>query len=257
MLLGREVNLLMRKINLDIIEAEIDKQQRNIKYDTKEYTVELIVNKYREGLENDNNEFFVPDYQREFVWDDVRQSRFIESLIMGLPIPYIFIAETKDGRFEIVDGSQRIRTLAAFLNDELILKGLEKIPSLNNVAFSDLNKSRQRKINNISLRMISLAEQTTEESKNDIFERINRGSDLLKDMESRRGIYKGKFNEFVHSLAEKEEFKKITPVAHWLEKRKEREELVLRFLPFLICILVLMNLMKKSEWQDNLMNITK
>lgn len=77
-----------------LIEKEIQDQQRNISYDTKEYTVEIIVKKYQEGLEKDDNEFFVPDYQREFVWDDVRQSRFIESLLMGLPIPYIFLAES-------------------------------------------------------------------------------------------------------------------------------------------------------------------
>lgn len=82
-----------------IIEKEIQEQQRNISYDTKEYTVEIIVKKYQERLEEEDNEFFVPDYQREFVWDDVRQSRFIESLLMGLPIPYIFLAETSDGRY--------------------------------------------------------------------------------------------------------------------------------------------------------------
>ncbi|MDE7430472.1 MAG: DUF262 domain-containing protein, partial [Lachnospiraceae bacterium] len=164
----------------ELIEKEIQDQQRNISYDTKEYTVEIIVKKYQEGLEEDDNEFFVPDYQREFVWDDVRQSRFIESLLMGLPIPYIFLAETTQGRYEMVDGSQRIRTLAAFVSDELKLKGLDKIKEINGVRFSQLPKSRQRKFLNISLKMIVLSELTTEESKNDIFERINRGSDILK-----------------------------------------------------------------------------
>jgi hypothetical protein len=95
--------------------------------------------------------------------------------------------------------------------------------------FSDFDKSRQRKFNNISLKMISLSEQTTEESKNDIFERINRGSDLLKDMESRKGIYRGKFNDFIYELAKDETFVKLTPIAYWFENRQEREELLLRF----------------------------
>ncbi len=79
-------------------------------YDTKKYTIEIIVDNYLNGLDNEEKEFLVSDYQREFVWDELRQSRFLESLIMGLPIPYIFLAENADGRYEIVDGSQRIRT---------------------------------------------------------------------------------------------------------------------------------------------------
>lgn len=216
----------------EAIEKEIQDQQRNISYDTKEYTVEIIVKKYQDGLENDDNEFFVPDYQREFVWDDVRQSRFIESLLMGLPIPYIFLAETSEGRYEIVDGSQRIRTLAAFVDDELKIKGLDKISEINGIKFSQLAKARQRKFLNISLKMIVLSELTTEESKNDIFERINRGSDLLKEMEKRKGIYKGPFNDYIYSLAENDKYQKLTPISHWVEKRQEREELLLRFFAF-------------------------
>lgn len=214
------------------LEAKIEDQQRNVSFDTKEYTIEIIVQKYLNDLDKDENEFFVPEYQREFVWDTVRQSRFIESLMIGLPIPYIFLAETDKGRYEIVDGSQRIRTLAAFLNNELKIKGLEKIEDLNNLFFSDLDISRQRKFKNISLKMIVLSERTTAETKNDIFERINRGSDLLKDMEYRKGIYTGKFNDYLYELSQNSLYVKLTPIARWLEKRQEREELLLRFFAF-------------------------
>ena len=222
----------MEENNLDLIEKEIEIQQRNVFYDTKEYTIELIVEKYLAGLEKEENEFFVPDYQREFVWDEVRQSRFIESLLMGLPIPYIFLAENTDGRYEIVDGSQRIRTLAAFLKDELEIVGLDKIRNLNGLKFSQLKLSRQRKLKNISLKMICLSEHTSDETKNDIFERINRGSDLLKDMEKRKGIYRGVFNDFVYLMAKNQDYVRLTPVAHWFEKRQEREELLLRYFAF-------------------------
>lgn len=214
------------------LENEIENQQSNVSYDTKEYTIELIVQKYTNDQENEKNEFFVPDYQREFVWDANRQSRFIESLMIGLPIPYIFLAETKEGRYEIVDGSQRIRTLAAFLNDDLKIHGLDKLSNLNNLTFSNLDIARQRKFKNISLKIIVLSERTTDETKNDIFERINRGSDLLKDMEYRKGIYNGKFINFIYKLSQDELYKKLTPIAIWLEKRQEREELLLRFFAF-------------------------
>lgn len=223
---------LMEKILLEKLEQEIEKQQRNVSFDTKEYTIEIIVQKYLIDLEKEQNEFFVPEYQREFVWDTIRQSRFIESLMIGLPIPYIFLAETSKGRYEIVDGSQRIRTLAAYLNDELVIKGLEKIEGLNKLKFTDLDIARQRKFKNISLKMIVLSERTTDETKNDIFERINRGSDLLKDMEYRKGIYIGKFNNYVYKLAKDELFIKLTPIAKWLVNRQEREELLLRFFAF-------------------------
>ena len=72
-----------------------------------------------------------------------RQSRFIESLLVELPIPYIFLAETKSGRYEIVDGSQRIRTLVAFLHNDLQIERLEVLKSLNGFKFSDLDIARQ------------------------------------------------------------------------------------------------------------------
>ena len=222
----------MAEVSIERLENEIEKQQRNVSFDTKEYTIEIVVQKYLNDLDKNENEFFVPEYQRECVWDDVRQSRFIESLMIGLPIPYIFLAETDKGRYEIVDGSQRIRTLAAFLNDELKIKGLEKIEDLNNLVFSNLDISRQRKFKNISLKMIVLSERTTDETKNDIFERINRGSDLLKDMEYRKGIYTGKFNDYLYKLSQNPLYVKLTPIAKWLEKRQEREELLLRFFAF-------------------------
>lgn len=222
----------MDRDNLNLLEKEIETQQRNVAYDTKEYTIELIVSKYQTKLDDNTNEFFVPDYQREFVWDESRQSRFIESLFMGLPIPYIFLAENSDGRYEIVDGSQRIRTLAAFLDDELRIEKLEKVTKLNGLTFSKLTSSRQRKFKNISLKMIVLSERTTDETKNDIFERINRGSDLLKDMEKRKGIYRGEFSNCLYELAKSDQFVRLTPVAHWFENRQEREELLLRFFAF-------------------------
>ena len=77
------------------LENEIESQQRNVSFDTKEYTIEIIVDKYLKDLDDEKNEFFVPDYQREFVWDEYRQSRFIESLLIGLPIPYIFLITVK------------------------------------------------------------------------------------------------------------------------------------------------------------------
>lgn len=174
---------------LNLIEEQIDKEQKAVSYDIREFTIEYYVDKYLKGEEDEENELYVPDYQREFIWEDRRQSRFIESLLLGLPVPLLFVAEIeKDGRLEIVDGSQRIRTLAAFLKDELQLKGLEKLKELNGLYFTQLQASRQRKFKNISMRMIVLSSKATEEIRNEMFDRINTSSVPLLPMETRRGF---------------------------------------------------------------------
>ena len=140
-------------------EVEIREKQKPVDYDTKEYPIEILVQKYMEGIDNDINELFIPDYQRDMVWDDERQSMFIESLLLGLPIPYIFVADVRDdendeARLEIIDGTQRIRTLARFLNNKLTLKDLKKLKTLNNFTFTDLALARQRRFKRTTLRMI-------------------------------------------------------------------------------------------------------
>ena len=218
---------------LQKIESQIESEQRSVKYDIREFTIEYYVDKYLKGEEADKNEIYVPDYQREFIWDDVRQSRFIESLMLGLPVPLIFVAEIEsDGRFEIVDGSQRIRTLAAFTSDQLKLKGLKKLSELNDLYFSQLSSVRQRKFKNISMRMIVLSTQASEEIRNEMFDRINTSGVSLLPMETRRGLYKGPFTDFITKLANDPLFKKICPVHEYMEKRREEEELVLRFFAF-------------------------
>lgn len=214
----------------ETIEYQIEEEKKSVDYDTREFTIELIVDKYLKNIESNDNEIFVPDYQREFTWDEQRQSKFIESVVLGLPIPLIFLAENDKGRLEIVDGSQRIRTLSAFLCDELTISGLKKLTNLNGIQFSHLSLARQRKLKNSPLRAIVLRENTTEEVKNDIFERINRGSDPLYSMEKRKGIFKGPFNDFIYKeCAINSDFQNITPLAPLVEKRQEHEELILRF----------------------------
>lgn len=218
-------------------EAEIREHQAEVDYDTKEYPVEVIVDKYKTGLDTDTNELFVPDYQREMAWSDAHQSKFIESVIVGLPIPYLFVADIhgegeSDGRLEIVDGSQRVRTLHRFLANELELSKLEKLKSLNGFRFSDLPLSRQRRFNRRTLRMIELTEKATEDIRRDIFERINSGSIELEDMEKRRGTRQGPMLSLVEECAQSELFNKLAKFTESQQNRRVREELVLRFFAY-------------------------
>nr|WP_199784255.1 DUF262 domain-containing protein [Cronobacter dublinensis] len=77
------------------VENQIVELKKTVAYDSKDYTIELLVSKYNNGLDDDENEIYVPDYQRDFVWDDARQSKLIESIVLGLPVPPIFVAENK------------------------------------------------------------------------------------------------------------------------------------------------------------------
>jgi hypothetical protein len=219
----------------DKAEIQIETEQVFVDYDTKEYPVETVVDKYLKDMDEDKNELFVPDYQRDFSWDEKRQSKFIESIIIGLPIPYIFVADVKDkdGRLEIVDGSQRIRTLAAFMRNELKLVNLKKLTELNGFQYSDLPLSRQRRFNRKTLRMIELTDKANEEARRDIFERINTGSLELEAMEKRRGIQPGPFTDFLSECAGIPLFKTLAPLTEVSENRRDREELVLRFFAYL------------------------
>jgi hypothetical protein len=153
-------------------------------------------------------------------------------------IRYIFIASLEkeiaqdEGRAEVVDGSQRIRTLAAFVEGSLTLDGLEKCDALNGFTFKNLDVSRQRKFNRQPVRVIELSSRADEQVRRDIFERINTGSQELRDMEKRKGIYTGPFYDFIKECAANDEFKLICPLSYAKERREEAEELVLRYFAY-------------------------
>lgn len=219
-------------------EAQVREQKQPVDYQTKDFTIEVMVQKFIEGEEDDENEIYIPAYQRAFVWSDERKSKFIESVLLELPIPYLFIAslpksiDEDEGRAEVVDGSQRLRTLAAFLKGELRLQGLEKLSKLNGFAFSDLEISRQRKLKRQGIRVIELSDKANEQVRRDIFERINTGSDELRDMEKRKGVYEGPFYDFIRDCAAQEDFKRVCPISHVKQRREEAEELVLRYFTY-------------------------
>jgi hypothetical protein len=220
-------------------EAQIEAHRKVVDYNIIEYPIEVIVAKFLgEGDEDEAKpakpEFYIPDYQREHTWDEKRKSKFIESVLIGLPIPFLFLAEAdaEEGRLEIVDGSQRIRTLAEFATGNLVLNDLEKLPALNGFTFNHLPLARQRKFNRATIRIIALSDDADEETRRDLFERINTGSDPLKDMEQRRGIMRGPFISFIERCAAHPLLHKLAPLSPAYVKRREREEFALRFFAY-------------------------
>ena len=218
----------------ELAEQQIRDLQKIVDYEIKEYTIELLVLKYTDGLKDDTNEIFIPKYQRKLVWDDKKQSLFIESLLLGLPIPYMFTADVPDneGRSEIVDGSQRLRTLQYFLQNKLVLVGLEKLTALEGFRFSDLPLSRQRRFKRRSIRLIELTDKADYAVRKEIFSRINKTPVILSDMELRRGVYEGSFMDFIQECAQNSKFKILCPISSGRADREEYSEFVLRFFAY-------------------------
>lgn len=211
---------------IDAAEAQIVEQSKRIEFYITEYSVEILAQKMRTG------DYVVPAYQREFTWEPERRSKFIESLIMGLPIPFIFFWEMPDGKLEIVDGSQRLRTIREFLDGELRLGDLDELTHLSNLTFSDLPESRQRKIRNRSIRGIILNEHADEAARFDMFERINTGSKIANKAEVRRGALTGPFLDLVIELAGNPTFQSLAPISDKRKSEREYEELVTRFFAY-------------------------
>jgi len=208
-------------------ENQIVEQSKRIEFYLTEYSIELLAAKMHSG------DFEVPAYQRAFTWENERKSRFIESVLMGLPIPFLFFWETPaTGKLEIVDGSQRLRTIEDFILGDFALGSLQELPLLSGFRFKDLPESRQRKTKNRSIRGIILNEHADEESRFDLFERINTGSKIANPAEVRRGARGGPFLDLVISLAQEPLFVNLAPVSEKLLMEREREEFVTRFFAY-------------------------
>lgn len=204
-------------------DREIREKQSEVKFDIRDFTVEHIISSFEKEL------FFVPDYQRQAIWTPDKKARFIESVILGLPIPMMFLAQVADGRLEIVDGVQRITTLSAFKGDRFRLKGLERLKALDGFKFSDIPLPQQRKMLARALRIVVLDETTTDPTRQDIFNRVNTSGDRARPAEIRRGAYQGSLMKFLNQRADDPVFRKICPISSSLAKRREPLELVMRF----------------------------
>jgi len=208
-------------------EEQIRNLQKEINFDTKDYPIEVLVDKFRD------DDFYIPNYQRQFIWNTVTKNRFIESVLLGLPIPFMFFSDNEDGRCEIIDGAQRTQTLEEFIYNDLRLTGLKKLTSLNGFCYSDLPEVYQRKFRGRTLRIIVLADTTTLETRQDIFNRINTGGKKAIASEIRRGSHTGPFMTFIEKCAGDELFNELCPMSETMKKRYEDSELVVRFFAYL------------------------
>jgi len=169
-----------------------------------------------------------PDFQRKDVWDQKHKSELIESVLIGIPVPLIYLFEDENGVRQIIDGKQRITALKLFLENSYALTNLSMLPELSGRKFDEIEPFLQAKLEDYQLNTYVIQPPTPEYVKFNIFERVNRGGINLNKQEMRHALYQGKATELLFSLSESAEFKEVTGYGVKSHRMRDRY-LVLRF----------------------------
>lgn len=177
-----------------------------------------------------------PEFQRNLVWKQEQQCRFIESIILSIPLPPLYVNQDINGKYIIIDGRQRPLTLSTFMPDKgegFRLIDLKALPRLNGLCFKELSSDIQTTIEDKQLRLYIIKPSVPIEVVYDIFNRINTGGTQLNRQEIRNCIYKGKATRLLKELSEKEYFKQAIDNGISPNRMKDREA-ILRYLAFKI-----------------------
>lgn len=216
-----------------IKEVQVDYSYRLSDFSIGELLKKFVLKGQEPSFEDESiSGLYVPIYQRDFVWAEKMQSKFIESILMNVPIQPLFAFEMdEDGNLELLDGVQRLSSIKSFVDNKLTLVELEELDSLNSFTFNDLITARRRKFLNTQLKLYIINENTDEGIRADIFRRVNEGGKKLEPAEIRKGKFIGnKFYSFILEMADSNEFNKLFSSTKDSDKlRGEKEELVSRF----------------------------
>ncbi|MBQ9219052.1 MAG: DUF262 domain-containing protein [Muribaculaceae bacterium] len=183
-------------------------------------------------LVEDRHELIIdPDFQRNSVWDRKQCSELIESILMGIPIPVMYLFEARDGSKQVVDGRQRISAILDFLNDKLVLRDMKILRKYNNLKFSQLDSKMQGIFEDSQMYFYIIQPPTSERVKYDIFDRVNRGGTSLTNQEMRNALYRGKSTRLLAELSSSEAFLNATGCAI-SPIRKKDQYVILRAVAF-------------------------
>jgi hypothetical protein len=205
---------------------------RKIIWSPMDYSVELLHSKKMTGDMDPN-----PSWQRNYVFDKKKASRLIESVLLDVPLPAVYLAEESDGTLSVIDGQQRLTTFFNFLENkwplnntftEFRLTGLDILGELNKKCFSDLEKPLQRKINNTPIHVIIIKKDSDEDVKFEIFERLNTGSMKLNEDEIRNSVYRGPYINLLDELADDKTFEGLVRKPNF-KNRMFYRGMILRF----------------------------
>lgn len=199
-----------------------------------DYTLQGLFDKWQEG------DIFIPPFQRGFVWTVSQASKLIESFLLGLPVPSIFLYKEKESqKLLVIDGQQRLQTIFGFFKNEFprtkrpfYLKDVN--PKWKGKSFSDLPEPDKRRLRDSVLRAIIVEQLDPKDdtSISHIFQRLNTGGTTLNPQEIRNCVFQGAFNDLLEQLNKKEKWRKIIGLPQE-DNRMRDKELILRFLALL------------------------
>lgn len=216
----------------EIEHIDISTTNRKVYTDQGDPEIESLYGKYKRGKLD-----IQPDFQRHFVWDAKKSGRLIESALLEIPLPVIYLSEERDGKEYVIDGQQRLTTFFSFMDGQFPngkdfkLSGLKVFTELNRKLFKDLDEELQDKIRYCKIRTITFRKESEADLKFEIFERLNTGAVSLNDQELRNCIYRGSYNKLLKELSKDNDFMSLLGLKG-PDKRMKDMELILRFAAF-------------------------
>ena len=227
------------------LDEEIRKARKEIIADGYDMSVGEVMNLYRDEELNIN-----PAFQRLFRWEASQKTRFIESLLLGIPIPPIFVYQNEDGIWELVDGLQRLSTIFELtgllkkpdgeIAELLSLEGTEFLPRLANKKWEDsgenaIGRAQQIQIKRARIRVEILKQESDPLAKYELFQRLNTGGSMLSEQEIRNCValmLNESFHDWLIQNSENEDFVNTITLAESAINRQMPVELALRFFAF-------------------------
>jgi hypothetical protein len=228
------VALQEEELQIEETEPTDDDEPQNIRYEITsfptDFTVQVMYDKWQSG------QLIIPEYQRRYVWNLPQASRLIESFLLGLPIPQVFLyRERSSPKLIVVDGHQRLGTIAHFYsggfpdNREFRLRGVNS--TWEGKSYTDLNEDDRLTLDDATLRAIVIRQIQPNDNSSvyQIFERLNTGGTQLNAMEIRRAIFRGGANELLDRLNENPDWRALIGMPYQAPRFQDIE-LLLRVL---------------------------
>ena len=231
MTLGQRVSrrIFKREIKMSDLLEEFRRAQADLVIQTSDLPLGALAGMVDEGAID-----LQPGFQRRERWKPEKQSALIESFLLNVPVPPIYLSEERDGTFTAIDGKQRLRAVTDFMTGQLRLRHLDRIRSAEGIHFQDLPSEIQNSFRlRPFLRVVTLLKQTAPSLKYEVFLRLNRGGERLNAQEIRNVAYRGPLNDLIYDLAQNpflRERLKITSKSSSAYREMYDAEYVLRFL---------------------------
>ncbi|MGI4734611.1 MAG: HNH endonuclease family protein [Janthinobacterium lividum] len=209
---------------------DIKTDERKIIWQAKDFSIREFA-----SMTTDGELILQPEYQRNFVASASISSRLIESILMDVPIPVIYLAQERDGTFSVIDGQQRLTSFLSFVNgkypngEDFKLTGLTVLTELNRLTFAQLSRELQTKIRTTTIHSIIIKKESNEDIKFEIFERLNTGSTKLNEDEIRNTVYRGAYIKLLSELAANPTFHELVR-KETFRNRMVYRGMILRFL---------------------------